>query len=127
VTDAIPQNSCAPMTTSRSSFPEVAPSASRRICAGGTPVALSSDASYDWIANVNPSSSTNPAIQDVQMDRTMPRGPAVDASWVSSVMCADASYPVNVYCAISSPSATTYTPLPHPVLLTNSPNTKDAD
>jgi hypothetical protein len=27
----------------------------------------------------------------------MPRGPAVDASLVSSVMCGDASYPVKVY------------------------------
>ncbi len=127
VTDAIPQNSCAPITTSSSSFPAVAPSASSRICAGGAPVGEPSAPSYDWIANVKPSSRTKPAIHEVQIDRTMPLGPAVDASCVSSVMCAEASYPVKVYCAISSPSSTTYTPLPQPVLLTNSPNTNEAD
>lgn len=46
-------------------------------------------------------------IQDVQMDCTMPRGPATAASWVSSVIWAEASYPVKVYCAISRPIITT--------------------
>ena len=72
-------------------MPVVAPSASRRIWAGGAPVAEPSSSSYDWIAYVKPSSSTKPAIHDVQIARTIPRGPAVEASWVSSVMCAEAS------------------------------------
>ena len=42
VTDAMPQNSWAPMTTSSRSLPAVAPSASRRIWAGGAPVGESS-------------------------------------------------------------------------------------
>lgn len=46
-------------------------------------------------------------IQEVQIDWTMPRGPAVAASCVSSVMWAEASYPVKVYWAISSPIITT--------------------
>lgn len=79
------------------------------------------------MAYVKPSSSTKPAIHEVQMDCTIPLGFTVDASCVSSVMWAEASYPVKVYWAISRPSRTTYTPLPQPVLLTNSPNTKDVD
>ncbi|CAM5503900.1 hypothetical protein STENM36S_05656 [Streptomyces tendae] len=38
VTDAIPQNSWAPMTTRSKALPAVAPSASSRIWAGGAPV-----------------------------------------------------------------------------------------
>lgn len=38
VTEAMPQKSWAPITTRRSSLPAVAPSASRRIWAGGAPV-----------------------------------------------------------------------------------------
>lgn len=79
------------------------------------------------MAKVKPSSRTNPAIHEVQIDCTMPFGPAVDASCVSSVIWAEASYPVKVYCAISRPTRTTYTPLPQPVLFTKCVNTKDAD
>ncbi len=43
------------------------------------------------MAKVKPSRRTKPAIQEVQMERTMPFGPAVDASCVSSVMWAEAS------------------------------------
>lgn len=43
------------------------------------------------MAKVKPSRRTKPAIHDVQIDWTMPLGPAVDASWVSSVMWAEAS------------------------------------
>ena len=75
VTDAMPQNSWAPITTSRNSLPAVAPSASSRICAGGTPVGDFSAPSYDWMAKVKPRSRTKPAIQDVQIERTMPFGP----------------------------------------------------
>jgi hypothetical protein len=91
VTDAIPQNSCAPITTSNSSLPAVAPSASSRICAGGAPVGDVRAPSYDWIAKVKPRRRTNPAIHEVQMDCTIPFGPAVDASCVSSVIWAEAS------------------------------------
>lgn len=107
VTEAMPQKSWAPITTSSRSLPVVAPSASNRIWAGGAPVGEFRAPSYDWMAKVKPSRSTNPAIQDVQMDCTMPRGPATAASWVSSVIWADASYPVKVYCAISRPIITT--------------------
>ncbi len=50
-----------------------------------------------------PTSRTNPAISDTQIELTIPFGPATAAFWVSSVMCAEASYPVKVYCAISNP------------------------
>ena len=39
VTEDMPQNSCAPITMSSSSLPPVSPTASMKICAGGTPVA----------------------------------------------------------------------------------------
>lgn len=74
VTDAMPQKSWAPITTSSRSLPVVAPRASRRIWAGGASVGEFSAPSYDWMANVKPRSRTKPAIQEVQMDRTMPRG-----------------------------------------------------
>jgi hypothetical protein len=41
VTDAMPQNSCAPMQISSRNLPVTAPVASMKICAGGTPVAES--------------------------------------------------------------------------------------
>ena len=50
-----------------------------------------------------PISSTQPAMSEIRIDMTMPRGPLREALCVSSVMCADASYPVKVYWAISSP------------------------
>ena len=54
-----------------------------------------------------PISSSQPANSETTIEVTMPRGPAVDASLVSSVMCADASYPVKVYWASSRPSIRT--------------------
>ena len=39
MTDDMPQNSWAPITMSSSSFAAVSPTASMKICAGGTPVA----------------------------------------------------------------------------------------
>jgi hypothetical protein len=38
VTDDMPQNSCAPMTMSSRNLAVVSPTASTKICAGGTPV-----------------------------------------------------------------------------------------
>jgi len=40
---------------------------------------------------VTPISKIQPANKDTTIDITMPRGPAVEAWWVSSVMWADAS------------------------------------
>ena len=54
-----------------------------------------------------PISSTQPAISEIRIDMTMPRGPLRAALCVSSVMCAEASYPVNVYWACSRPSCST--------------------
>ena len=51
-----------------------------------------------------PISSTQPAMSEIRIDMTMPRGPLRAALWVSSVMCAEASYPVKVYWAISRPT-----------------------
>ena len=62
------------------------------------------------------------------MDITMPRGPAVAASRVSSVMCAEASYPVKVYCAMSSPTGRMYhQPILNPEKFSRSVNTYLAD
>ena len=44
-----------------------------------------------WIAKVMPMSSTQPATSETTIDITMPRGPAVAALCVSSVMWAEAS------------------------------------
>ena len=88
-------------------MPPVLPTASRKICAGGTPVSLSSAPSYDWIAKVTPSSRIQPATIETTIDITMPRGPAVAADLVSSVMWAEASNPVSVYCASSRPISAT--------------------
>src|SRR5271169_2832087 len=44
-----------------------------------------------------------PAISEMPMELTMPRGAEMSALWVSSDMWAEASYPVKVYCAIRRP------------------------
>src|ERR1700685_3109812 len=79
------------------------------------------------MANVTPISSTQPAPSETRIEVTMPRGPAVAASRVSSVMWAEASYPVNVYWASSRTSVSTENVEPQPVLLTKCPNTYEAD
>ncbi len=43
------------------------------------------------MAALTPTSRTNPAIQDTQIELTIPLGPEMAALWVSSVTCADAS------------------------------------
>src|SRR5487761_1106712 len=121
----MPQNSCAKITTTSSSLPPVSPSASTKICAGGTVAPTS--VPYFWMANVTPISKLQPANSDTAIEVTMPRGPDTDADLVSSVMCADASYPVNVYWASSRQSSVTYSRELQPVLFTKRVNTNDAD
>ncbi len=71
-----------------------------------------------------PISSTEPAIREIRIDMTMPRGPLRAALRVSSVMCADASYPVNVYWASSSPTGRMYhQPMWNPDMFTRPVNT----
>ena len=59
------------------------------------------------MAALTPIRRMNPAIQDTQIEVTMPLGPETAASSVSSVTWADASYPVKVYWATSKPSRKT--------------------
>src|ERR1039457_2938484 len=55
------------------------------------------------MATLTPIKRMNPAIQETQIEVTIPLGPETEASSVSSVTWADASYPVKVYWATCNP------------------------
>src|SRR5271169_6515218 len=68
-----------------------------------------------------------PAISEMPMELTMPRGAEMSALWVSSDMWAEASYPVKVYCAIRSPIMKTNQGTPSVDSFSNFVKTKDAE
>ena len=123
VTDAMPQKNCAPQTMKSRNFATVGLlRASRKICAGGSPVEVAASLVTpawlpSWMAAVIEKSRIQPPTIEISTLITMPRGAAVEAFLVSSDTCADASYPVYVYCAMSRPMRNTYGANDQPVSL----------
>jgi hypothetical protein len=92
VTDAIPQKPWATMITRRRNSAPWLPNALWKITPGAT--GLAEAAAYMPVldmAQVTPTMSTKPATSDTQIELTIPLGPDIEGSRVSSVMWAEAS------------------------------------
>ena len=127
VTEAIPQNSCAPMTTRSSSLPPVAPSASSRIWAGGTPVGRREGTvvGLDGEGEAEEQDEAGHPGRPDGLDDALRAGRRRVVRLLGHV--GGGVVPGEGVLRHQQAQRTTYSPLPQPVLLTNSVNTNDAD